>query len=145
MTTSMLDVNFGDTHEPQLFPVDEEVTVRIVSVSIHESQSGNISTHFVFKSASEAGLVAIHEYVGGVKPNPENDTKIDETNNNNKLKLMRLFKCFGIELDAREIDLSNPVQNDFTGREGTVICTTDEDTTGQYSDKSRIKTFVYNE
>ena len=131
-------IDFDTTFTPKTFEDGEESLLRIASLGLHTSQSGNTSLKVKFEHPTDPTYEDVFEYFSlpqGADREGGEDRKKD---NRCKLRLKSLQDCFSIDINS--VDMANPEANSAVGAEG--YCILAKETDQQYGDRNRIKTFT---
>lgn len=130
---SILDMNFDDVYEPELFDDGQEVELTIKAAKMQQSKSGkNQVLHVTLYSPEEYRISPFTEYL--VIPTDADKAEDPAKYNNMKRRLQSFFGCFGLQASGVQ------PENDFPGATGVVIIGLSEDE--QYGKQNRVRKYV---
>lgn len=130
---SILDLNFDDVYEPELWNDGDEVDMVIKRASVAPSKSGknNVITIVLWDPAdSRKAPLTERLTIPSAADHDEDPAKY----NNMKLRIQSMVECFGVSTNNVNISAEWP------GAGGSVIVRLEEDE--QYGKRNSVKKFV---
>lgn len=132
-TGSILDLNFDDVYQPELWNDGDEVDMTIKKVAMGPSKSGkNTVLTITMWDPSDSKKAPLTERL--TVPTRADQAEDPVKYNNMMLRLQAFGDCFGVALQQ-----VNPA-NDWPGATGSIIVRLEDDE--QYGKKNSVKKFV---